>query len=77
MNALRSGKDLRGSILYFTRVDADGEIVYSGEPYCTVCSRLVYDAGIASWALWHTNGIRLYSAKQVYDLSYEFQQRHK
>ncbi|HTH92998.1 MAG TPA: hypothetical protein VL576_00770 [Candidatus Paceibacterota bacterium] len=77
MHALKSGKDIRGSTLYFTRVDKDGEIEYSGDPYCTVCSRMAYDAGIAYWVLWHESGIKVYSAKEIYDLTYEFQKKSK
>jgi deoxycytidylate deaminase len=72
MDTLKNNKDLNGSILYFTRVDDSGTILYSGEPYCTVCSRLALDVGISQWALWHDNGIKLYDTKSYNDLSYQF-----
>lgn len=74
MNALKTGKGLTGSTLYFTRVDPSGNILKSGEPYCTVCSRLALDAGVSSWALWHDTGIKLYDAKTYNELSYQFHQ---
>jgi deoxycytidylate deaminase len=70
--ALRSEGDMRGSVLYFTRVDADGGMLKSGAPYCTVCSRLALDNGIKSFALWHEDGIRLYDTVDYNELSYKF-----
>jgi deoxycytidylate deaminase len=67
--------NLRGSILYFARVNAQGAMLYSGEPYCTLCSRPVLDAGVSFWALWHESGPMLYDAKTYNDLSYQFHQK--
>jgi deoxycytidylate deaminase len=72
IEALRTGKDLAGSTLYFVRVDDAGNIKKSGEPYCTVCSRLALDCGISFFGLWHESGIRLYDTKEYNDLSYAF-----
>lgn len=74
MQAMLLGKDLSNATLYFTRIDDEGNIVPSGEPYCTVCSRLALDAGIGYWALLHEDGRRLYEAKTYNDLSYKFHQ---
>lgn len=68
----RHPNDIAGSILYFTRVDGDGKLLKSGEPYCTVCSRLTLDVGIAQFALWHESAIRLYDAEEYNRLSYTF-----
>jgi deoxycytidylate deaminase len=72
--AKATGIDLTGSTLYFTRVDkGTGKIVYSGEPYCTVCSRIVLQSGISFWKVWHDfETIRTYTAKEFNNLSYEF-----
>ncbi len=70
--ALKSGTDITGSTLYFTRVDLAGALVHSGDPYCTVCSRLALDVGIKYWVLWHESGIKIYDAKTYNDISYEF-----
>lgn len=68
----RHPTDIIGSTLYFTRVDATGTMLKSGEPYCTVCSRLTLDVGIAFFALWQETGIRLYDTKEYNKLSYDF-----
>lgn len=63
---------LKGSTLYFCRIDQNGNILKSGKPYCTVCSRIALDVGIGEWALWHDNGIKLYDAFVYNKMSYEF-----
>jgi deoxycytidylate deaminase len=70
--ALKNKKDIRGSALYFTRVDDAGEILKSGEPYCTVCSRLALDNGVAYFALWHEGGIKKYDTGDYNERSYHF-----
>lgn len=72
IDAIRNIKSIQGSILYFTRVDKRGEILKSGLPYCTVCSRLALDNGIKYFALWHESGIVLYNTKEYNELSYRF-----
>lgn len=73
MDAMRrnSGK-LKGSKLYFTRVDDQGEIKKSGQPYCTVCSRMALDSGIDWFVLWHEDGICEYPTDEYNRLSYEY-----
>ena len=63
---------LPGSILYFTRVDESGEIVHSGKPLCTHCSRVVLDVGIKAFVLWHADGICEYPSDEFDKLSYEY-----
>lgn len=73
MEALKKNPDkIAGSKLYFTRVDQDGKILKSGQPYCTVCSRLALDAGISKFVLWHEEGIVEYSTDEYNRLSYEY-----
>ena len=72
MEALKSEADPTGATLYFTRVDDAGEILYSGEPYCTVCSRLALDIGLAYFALWHESGIIKYETEDYNRRSYDF-----
>lgn len=69
---LRRGPTIIGSSLYFARGTAKGELLPSGEPYCTVCSRLALDAGIAEWILWHKDGPRRYGAKEYHQRSLEY-----
>ncbi len=72
IQALQSKKNLHGSMLYFARVNDRGEIKKSGEPYCTVCSRLALDTGIKQFGLWQEAGIKLYDTMQYNELSYQF-----
>lgn len=72
LDAVSKQQDLKGSILYFTRVDKNGDILKSGEPYCTVCSRFALDVGISNFALWHEEGIKIYKTEEYNELSYLF-----
>jgi deoxycytidylate deaminase len=72
INALKNNPDkIKESKLYFCRVDSDGKIKKSGEPYCTVCSRLALDTGIGEFLLWHENGICSYPTDEYNKISYE------
>lgn len=54
LDALKNHADkIQGSTLYFMRVGEKGEFTGSGKPYCTVCSRLALESGIAQFGLWH------------------------
>ena len=73
MDALRKHPDkIAGSRLFFVRVDDAGNIKKSGKPYCTVCSRLALDAGIAEFLLWHEEGIGAYPTDEYNRLSYSY-----
>lgn len=72
-DALKSNSEkLFGSTLYFCRLDEHGSIKKVGKPYCTVCSRLALDAGIATFVLWHDDGICEYPTDEYNRLSYEY-----
>ncbi|MFH0873955.1 MAG: deaminase [Candidatus Komeilibacteria bacterium] len=76
MDTLRHHPDMiLGSTLYFTRVDNTGTILKSGQPYCTVCSRLALDVGIITFVLWHEAGITEYPTAEYNRLSYENSQK--
>lgn len=73
MDALkRHPQRLPKAKLYFTRIDAQGSIKKSGKPFCTVCSRLALDAGIAEFLLWHEEGICTYPTNEYNRLSYRY-----
>ncbi|MFA5086807.1 MAG: NUDIX domain-containing protein [Candidatus Paceibacterota bacterium] len=63
---------IKGAKLYFARINDQGEIIKSGQPYCTVCSRLALDAGIDKFVLWHAAGIGEYGADEYNQLSYAY-----
>lgn len=73
MDALRKGNDLSGSWLYFTRIDEDGSLLKSGQPYCTICSKLALDSGVDTFVLWHEDGITAYDTQEYNDLSFEYE----
>lgn len=68
----RNSEKLLGAKLYFTRVNENSEIIKSGKPYCTVCSRLALDVGIEKFLLWHKEGICEYDTKEYNKFSYEY-----
>ncbi len=70
--ANRSGQDLKGARIYFIRVDKDGNKLQADALVCTICSRAVLDAGISEFALYWTDGIRVYEAAEFNELSYEY-----
>ncbi len=73
LDALRNApKQLAGSTLYFTRVNEDGEVLFSGRPYCTVCSKLALDVGIERFVLWHEDGIVSYDTPEYNELSFAY-----
>jgi len=72
IDAIKNNQNIKGSTLYFTRVDAGGNILKSGQPYCTVCSRLALDNGVKFFGLWHDSGIKLYDTNEYNELSYQF-----
>ncbi len=63
---------LKGSVLYFVRLDKDGNPEDCGEPYCTICSKMALDAGIARFVLYHSQGLRSYDTKYYNELSFQY-----
>jgi len=47
------GSKVEGSTLYFMRVNEQDDFTEAGQPYCTVCSRLAMQSGIATFGLWN------------------------
>lgn len=72
-NALKNNsKKLKGSTLFFTRLDLENNFLPAGKPYCTICSKFALDIGIKKWVLWHQEGIREYDAEEYNDLSFNY-----
>lgn len=72
-DACRRNPDrLLGAALYFVRVDERGEPKRSGEPYCTLCSKLVLDAGIATFHLFREEGIVSYPTDEYNEFSFAY-----
>jgi deoxycytidylate deaminase len=73
LDALRHHPDeIVGSRLYFTSLDDSGTIKRSAKPYCTLCSKLALDTGVAEFVLWHDEGISVYDTDEYNDLSYRY-----
>ncbi|PIN96555.1 hypothetical protein COU39_00705 [Candidatus Micrarchaeota archaeon CG10_big_fil_rev_8_21_14_0_10_60_32] len=73
MAALREnpGK-IAGSTLYFVRLNNDGTQAPAGRPYCTICSKMALDAGIAEFVLWHEKGMAAYETGEYNALSFQY-----
>lgn len=71
---IRTGGILDGSSLYFTRIDENGKILFSGKPYCTICSKMSLDAKISKFVLWHKEGICEYDTDEYNRLSFAYKQ---
>ena len=68
----RNPEKVKGSQLYFVRVDGEGNIKKSGEPYCTVCSRFALHVGIAEFFLWKDKSICSFPTDEYNTLSYAY-----
>ena len=62
---------IQGSTLYFMRVDEAGDFTEAGDPYCTVCSRLALESGVAVFGLWN-NGPEMIPTDEYNKRSYNY-----
>jgi len=65
------GSKVDGSTLYFMRVNEAGEFTEAGDPYCTVCSRLAMESGIATFGLWN-EGPEMIDSASYNSRSYQY-----
>ncbi len=73
----RNAAALEGARMFFARMDEKGKMLMSGEPYCTICSKMALDVGIKEWVLWHPDGIKEYDAEEYNQLSYQLSYQFK
>ncbi|MFH1089016.1 MAG: hypothetical protein V1716_01165 [Candidatus Uhrbacteria bacterium] len=74
MDALKNFPEkINGSQIYTARVDKEGKQITCGKPYCTICSKMVLDAGVSDFIMWQEAGICLYSTEKYNDLSFNYQ----
>jgi deoxycytidylate deaminase len=72
LDACKTNADkLGGSVLYFMRINEAGEFTEAGDPFCTVCSRLTMEAGVAEFALYNNNGADIYPLDEYNLKSYQ------
>lgn len=65
--------ELAGSRLYFMRIDSNDDMTRAGNPWCTICSKIALDAGIAEFVLWHDDGVCVYDTEEYNTLSFAYQ----
>lgn len=65
-------QNVKGSTLFFIRLDENNNMKKSSEPYCTHCSKLALDVGIGEFVLWHDEGIRTYDTEEYNLLSFDY-----
>lgn len=63
--------EVSGSTLLFIRLDENNNPKHSGEPYCTICSKMALDVGIKSFCLWHKEGWTSYETNYYNKLSFK------
>ncbi len=74
MDALKNDPtSLQFSRLYFVRLDDNDQIKPSGNPYCTICSKMTLQAGIPEFALIHHGGnVTVYDSFEYNELSFQY-----
>ncbi len=70
IDAVKKGESLSGSRMYHIKVK-NSKIAPSGNPSCTVCSRMLYEAGI-ELVLLHKEGYAVYSPEELNKLSFDY-----
>jgi len=63
-------KEIVGSTLFFIRLDENDKPKKSGDPYCTICSKLALDVGIKEFVLWRDEGWIAYDTAYYNKLSF-------
>ncbi len=68
-----NSEELIGSRLYFIRLNENNLPARAGKPYCTICSKMSLDLGIAEFVLWHEQGICVYNTDEYNTISFQYQ----
>lgn len=72
LDAIKNNSHLvKGSVLYFIRLDENDNPKISGDPYCTICSKLALDVGIGFFTLLHSDGWTAYETDYYNKLSFK------
>ena len=76
-DALRKNPEkIKGSRIYFARLDEKGNIEKAGNPYCTICSKMSLDVGIKEFVLWHKEGIYVYNTREYNNHSFNHKEQY-
>lgn len=65
---------IKGSRIYFIRIDENKQPIPAGKPYCTHCSKFALDTGIAEFVLWHKEGFAIYPTDEYNQLSFAYRE---
>ncbi len=72
LDALKNNSNkLKGSTLFFIRLDLNNNILYAGEPYCTICSKMALDVKIKEFVLYHKDNLTAYDTEEYNELSFK------
>ena len=63
---------LAGAHLYFIRLDDNDKPKPFGQPYCTICSKMALDVGLATFSLWEGNSWQAWATDEYNDLSFAY-----
>lgn len=66
-----NAEKMAGATLYFMRIDDAGNFTDAVEPFCTVCSRLAMQSGLARFALWVDEVPKIYDVRDYNRETYE------
>ena len=73
IEALKTNPEkIKGARLYFVRLDKENRMQPAERPYCTICSKLALETGIAELAYFSGESVVVYEAKEHNDLSFAF-----
>jgi len=71
-DAKSRNESLNNSRIYFLAIDGNGKWTKASDLKCTICSRAVLDAGITEFALYATEGVKVYDAAEFNERSYQY-----
>ena len=72
MQALKEGFPLQGTTMVFASVDEAGTRLASGQPSCTICSKMALEAGVGWWILEHADAVLRYAAAEYNHISFQY-----
>jgi deoxycytidylate deaminase len=75
IEALKHHPDkIKGSRLYFIRLDEHNLPARAEKPYCTICSKMALVSGVKEFVLWHKEGVCVYDTEEYNTLSYQYEE---
>ncbi len=72
IDILTKNYPLDNTSLFFLRIDENCNPLYSGEPYCSICSKLALDVGITNFVLYKPEGWTSYTTEEYNTLTFQY-----